>query len=174
LFTTSTSARRSLLQDRSRLNSHPIRPLTLPQHRSSTTGRAVLVAWRAINLVTLELAAKLARHTGYTRTNSGRRVRVGVRLGDSITYLASEWVRQASWSRFCIFYIQQLITQTILKIWKQNKLHYHLHTLTVCLLEPHLLHLSGTLIGVLLSGQARKTGLMLSSSSFGSSSITGL
>ena len=33
-----------------------------------------------------------------------------------------------------------------------NKLHYYLHTLTVCLLEPHLLHLSGTLLGALLSG----------------------
>jgi hypothetical protein len=33
-----------------------------------------------------------------------------------ITYLASEPVRQASRSRFCIFNIQQLITQAILKI----------------------------------------------------------
>jgi len=55
-----------------------------------------------------------------------------------------------------------------------NKLHYYLHTLTVCLLEPHLLHLSGTLLGALLSGQARKTGSIFSSSSFGCSSTTGL
>jgi hypothetical protein len=93
---------------------------------------------------------------------------------DEVTYFTSEPVTQAGRSRFCIFYIQQLITQAILKIEKQNKLHCHLHTLIVCLLEPHLLHLSGTLIGVFLSGQACKTGSMFSSSSFGCSSTTGL